>query len=541
MIKIIFKPISIIFSIIKFLFGIILKLVKKFSQILLGFVFGLLIVYLGHAGLKYTSTDDFCNMCHAHPHVNYSWKKSTHYKNESGVVIHCVECHLPAGGLYYFTEKARLGIRDAYSTAFKDVESIDWDTKSMLEHAVTYTYDSSCIRCHQDLYSRELTPKGVEAHEYYMKNTDKLRCINCHITVGHYREEAVEEEFVIGEQELFKRPERPFDIDEFKDYTQTIPGTNVTFDMIAIEAGTFNMGSPEDEPFRNPDEGPPCKVQVSQFWMGEIEVSWREFDIFYSRTATMGKNEAGLTGTESSDTIKTASISANSDTAGVDAITGPTPPYGSPDQGWGKGYRPAITMTHHAAETYCRWLSQVTGKKFRLPTEAEWEYACRAGTTGPYYFDGDPEKLTRTSWINRTFRKDTSAVDSLAWSQTNSNFRTNSPYKKGPNPWGLYNMIGNVKEFCLDWYAPDAYIQYSNEDVLINPKGPSSGKEHVIRGGSYNSDPADLRSARRDRTYHDRWMMTDPQSPKSVWWYSDSKDVGFRVVREYEGETVAAK
>ena len=97
-------------------------------------------------------------------------------------------------------------------------------------------------------------------------------------------------------------------------------------------------------------------------------------------------------------------------------------------------------------------------------------------------------------------------------------------------------MLGNVKEFCLDWYTPDAYNMYPEDGLIINPAGPESGTEHVVRGGSYKSDPADIRSAARDRTYHDKWLLTDPQSPKSIWWYSDSKDVGFRIVREVESE-----
>jgi len=536
----IFRP---VFRLIGFICKISFKFIVRFSQLLTGFLLGLAVIYMSHMGIKYTSTDEFCNLCHTHPHVTYSWKKSTHYKNESGVVVHCVECHLPPGGVYYLTEKTRLGIRDAYSTYFKDVESIDWDMKSSLEHAVTYTYDSSCIRCHQDLYSRELSPKGVEAHEYYMKNPDKLNCINCHIAVGHYRDEPVEEEFVFGEKELIQRPERPVDMDEFVDYTQTIPDTDVTFDMISIPGGTFMMGSPETEPFRNPDEGLPREVQLSPFWMGEIEVSWREFDIFYSQTASMGKNELGLKGDEdgTSSEVTVTVVETGEDTTAVDAITGPTPPYGSPDQGWGKRMRPAITMTHHAAVTYCKWLSSVTGKKFRLPTEAEWEYACRAGTTGPYYFEGDPEKLTRNSWVNRTFRKDTAAIDSLVWSATNGNYKTYPPFKKSPNQWGLFNMLGNVKEFCLDRYSPDPYSSYPEGEIIVDPEGSASGTEFVVRGGSFNSDPSDLRSARRDRTYYDKWLMTDPQSPKSVWWYSDCRDVGFRVVREYEGEPLAKK
>jgi formylglycine-generating enzyme required for sulfatase activity len=99
------------------------------------------------------------------------------------------------------------------------------------------------------------------------------------------------------------------------------------------------------------------------------------------------------------------------------------------------------------------------------------------------------------------------------------------------NPFGLVHMLGNVKEFCLDWYDSDIYATYP--DHIKNPEGPPEGTEHVIRGGSYNSDAADVRISKRDHTRHDAWMVTDPQIPKSLWWYSDNNEVGFRVVCEY--------
>jgi len=476
-------------------------------------------VYLGYEVIHNTSTDGFCTLCHTHPKAIYSWKRSTHYKNESGVVVHCIDCHLPPVGLHYFAEKAFLGIKDIYGTIFKDTDKIDWEAKSVLEHAVTYTFDSSCLRCHEDLYSLGLSPEGVEAHEYYEKMKDEIHCINCHITVGHFHEKPVEEVDLLAKEE-FKIPVYSSDTGEFMNYTEVIPGTDVTFNMIVIPEGEFLIGSPEFEPFRNEDENPPHTVKLSRFWMGETEVTWREFDIFYERTATRGKNDE-----------ETASYEEIDD---VDAITGPTPPYGSPDQGWGKGLRPAITMTHHAAIVYCKWLSRVTGKKYRLPTEAEWEYACRAGTTGPYFFEGIPNELTGKSWKNRLFGIDSSIINSYIWYERNSSGKTQLPYVNKPNPWGLYNMLGNVKEFCLNCYLQDIYSTYPTDCPAVNPTGPENGAEHVIRGGSYKSDPADLRSAARDHTYNDRWLITDPQSPKSIWWYSDSKDVGFRIVREFE-------
>ena len=507
-----------VLSAVQSIFGILGRQYK----LLAGILIGVLLVFLGHAGIEYTSTNEFCGRCHVHPHVTVSWKKSTHFKNESGVVVHCVECHLPPGGVPYFTEKTRLGIRDAYGAVFKDTENIDWELKSSIEHAAVYTFDSSCLKCHQDLYSRGLTPKGVRAHEYYLKlreDPDKdLRCINCHIAVGHFRTEPVETMELV-EEEKIEQPVYPPDSGEFVNYTEVLPGTEVSFNMIVVPGGTFTLGSPQLESYRSEDEGPAREVALNPFWMGEIEVSWREFEVFYDQTATKGRQDS-----------PTPVIAKDIE---VDAITGPTPPYGNPDQGWGKGLRPAITMTYHTAVVYCEWLSKVTGKTYRLPTEAEWEYACRAGTEEPYFFDGDPKKLTSNSWINRLFGIDDTTIKDYVWYAGNSAGKTQPPYRNKPNPWGLYNMLGNVKEFCLDWYEPDTYGSYPGSDTVSNPRGSADGTEHVIRGGSYASDPADLRSAARDRTDHDRWLLTDPQIPKSIWWYSDAKEVGFRVVREY--------
>lgn len=509
--------------------------------VMLGAVLGFAAVYASYQCLHATSTDAFCGICHVHPHVEYSWKKSTHYKNKSGTMVHCVECHLPPGGFSYLAEKTRLGVRDVYAYFFTDTRKIDWEEKSTLERAVTYIPESSCLRCHQDLYSLGLTPKGVKAHEYYLKNSGKVLCINCHLATGHWREKPPEMLEIAGAGETVKAPVYPSDSGKFESYTETIPGSDVAFNMIAMPGGEFIMGSPESEPCRRPDEGPASRVTVRPFWMEEIEVSWREYLAFYAATST-GVKTAG----------ETQAGSGGDSRRSPDAITGPTPPYGAPDQGWGKGLRPAITMTYHAAETYCLWLTKVTGKKYRLPTEAEWEYACRAGTSTPYPFAGDPKKLTSASWRNRLFGVDDSIVRANAWFRGNSGWKTQPPYAKGPNAFGLYNMLGNVREFCLDWYAPDAYqrgaIGTSNyaehnswtpgEGAIESPSGPASGAEHVVRGGSYSSDPADLRSAARDHTYTDRWLMTDPQSPKSIWWYSDVKDVGFRVVREWENGKV---
>jgi len=277
------------------------------------------------------------------------------------------------------------------------------------------------------------------------------------------------------------------------------------------------MGSPDNEPFRKIDEGPVREVKVNPFFMAKIEVSWDEYMAFFKETGAKGKTSDAYLNVINED---------------VDAISGPTPPWGAPDQGWGKGSMPAITMTHYAAEVYCQWLTKITGKTYRLPTEAEWEFAARGGSETPYYFEGDPKRFVKQGVRNKLFGVDTTGINSYVAYMENSKARSIAPETKMENPFGLVNMLGNVVEFCSDWYAEDAYSQYS-EGVLINPRGPAEGEEHVIRGGSFRDGAEKVRSASRDYTRSVAWLKTDPQMPKSIWWYSDCLHVGFRVVCEY--------
>ena len=289
----------------------------------------------------------------------------------------------------------------------------------------------------------------------------------------------------------------------------------ILFFILLLYAPTI-MGSSKKEPFHKPDESPMHPVKVSRFFMAKIEVSWDEYLEFFKATSSQGRKEAEV----------------NKD---VDAISGPTPPWGAPDQGWGKGSRPAITMTWKSANTYCQWLSKVTGKKYRLPTEAEWEYAARGGTKTPYFFEGNPKDYTSEGFFKKIFGADTTTINSYVAYKANSSSQTFEPGSVKANPFGLKNMLGNVYEFCSDYYSPTAYAAYKKG--AINPKGPKRGQEHVIRGGSFKSDARDVRCAARDFTKTKEWLVTDPQMPKSVWWYSDCVDIGFRVVCEV-GENV---
>jgi formylglycine-generating enzyme required for sulfatase activity len=295
-------------------------------------------------------------------------------------------------------------------------------------------------------------------------------------------------------------PKEPFRL-----YAETIPGTPLKFNMVPIKGGEFTLGSPEGESKRNADEGPQRKLKIAPFWMGEHEVTWDEFDQFCFSLDLKKKKLDKVDLEKQPDTEKAS-----------DAVTRPTPPYADMTFGMGHNHQPAICMTHHAAMEYCRWLSAKTGKVYRLPTEAEWEYACRAGTTTTYSFGDDPEKL-----------------GDYAWSAENSE-KPQPVGKKKPNPWGLFDMHGNVAEWCLDHYAPDTYAKWPG-GTLDRPVVLPTAKEYpyVARGGAWDDDVEGLRSAARRQSEPD-WSMQDPQRPQSIWWHTDAKFIGFRVVRPVE-------
>jgi formylglycine-generating enzyme required for sulfatase activity len=286
---------------------------------------------------------------------------------------------------------------------------------------------------------------------------------------------------------------------DFSSYKQVIPGSKVSFEMVPIPGGEFMMGSPATEGKRKDDEGPQKKVKVDPFWMAKHEVTWDEFELFSSR------NMEARALAESGETKK--------DNPRVDAVSRPTPPYVDMTFGMGKNGFPAISMTHYAALMYCKWLTEKTGVFYRLPTEAEWEYAARAGTTTAYHFGDDPAKL-----------------DDYAWSYQNSGTGYRQVGQKLPNPWGLHDMHGNVAEWTYDQYRPDAYAKLPNGTAVNPVVKPTQLYPHAVRGGSWDDDPEALRSAARQGS-NPRWKQRDPQVPKSDWWLTDAAFVGFRVVR----------
>ncbi len=277
-------------------------------------------------------------------------------------------------------------------------------------------------------------------------------------------------------------------------YSQSVTGTSLKFQMVPIRSGSFLMGSPASEKERNADEGPQKQVNVSSFWMGAYEVTYEEYNTFF----------------------QDESFRQNVD---ADAITRPSQPYIDFTIGMGKqGGYPANSMQQYGALMYCRWLYKKTGIFFRLPTEAEWEYACRAGSTKEYFF-GDKE----------------SDLAQYAWYAKNSGNKYHKVGELKPNPWGLYDILGNVGEWTMDQYDEhyfDSVINNAKDPVIK----PTKRYPRTVKGGTYRDEAKELRPANRLMS-DPVWNRRDPQIPRSKWWNADAPFIGFRIIRPYKQPT----
>jgi len=293
---------------------------------------------------------------------------------------------------------------------------------------------------------------------------------------------------------------------DFAAYRQSIGDSGVGFDLVPVPGGTFAMGSPAGEKDRKDDEGPQVAVEVAPFWMGKHEVTWAEYDLWSTDASRPMEKKP-------------------------DGVARPTPPYMDMTFNMGREGYPAICMSHIAARQYCAWLSQKTGRFYRLPTEAEWEHACRAGSKTAWSCGDDEKALDAHGWHagNSARVLEQGAPPAPAYQKVGG---------KQPNPWGLHDMHGNVAEWVADTYLADAYAAANGaaprRDPFFPPKLDAKGRParfpHVARGGSWRDPAALARSAAR-LSSETSWNQRDPQVPKSWWYLTEAQNIGFRIVR----------
>jgi formylglycine-generating enzyme required for sulfatase activity len=242
---------------------------------------------------------------------------------------------------------------------------------------------------------------------------------------------------------------------EGKSFQEKIPAGMSSFEMILIPAGEVKLPGDKEA------------VKIKPFYMSKYEVTWEMYDPFMLR----------------------ADLTEKQKVEGVDAQSRPSKPYGTVKDFGDAGY-PCVYPHISGVKEFCKWMSARTGKKYRLPTEAEWTYACRAG--------GEAGPLPKDE------------LDKVAWFEGNSDEKPHPVGKKQPNAFGLYDMLGNLAEW------------------VVRADGTT-----VIAGGAW-TDAADEVSCHARKEYSEDWQSSDPQSPKSKWWLSDGTFVGFRIVCEQE-------
>jgi formylglycine-generating enzyme required for sulfatase activity len=240
-------------------------------------------------------------------------------------------------------------------------------------------------------------------------------------------------------------------------YVEKIAPTLIEFEMLPMPAGSIEIADSKT--------GAPTRVALKPFWIGKTEVTWDEYDVFNLK---LDLNEAEAR-------------------VALEAKTRPSRPYGAPDYGFGHAGYAAMSISFFAADQYCQWLAKRTGKKYRLPTEAEWEYAARAGAIG---------------------RPDKAMLEKVAWFWDNADDCTHPAGKKQPNAWGLFDTLGNVREWAI-----------------------GLDKQPVACGGSFMDEAKDIHASARHKPTPE-WNKRDPQEPKGKWWLSDGPFMGFRLVRD---------
>jgi len=283
--------------------------------------------------------------------------------------------------------------------------------------------------------------------------------------------------------------------ENFEGYIQEIPDTDHTFEMTPVPGGTLQLGETND----NADG---LNVDISPFWMGSHEVTWNLYEVY------LLSDEFGA-------------VAEMFDAALADAVSMPSLPYIDPSGGMPRENNPVVNVTQYASLAFTRWLSLKTGHFYRLPTEAEWEYACRAGADSPYSFDEEGEH-----------------VDTYAWYNENSNNQSHPVGTKQPNRFGLYDMLGNAAEWTLDQYVSDYPAAIHSTDQMVNPWiEPTRLEPRTVRGGSWMHAAEEISCTSRIPSDPESWKRDDPQIPQSIWWNTNAHFVGFRIVRPAEQPT----
>lgn len=296
---------------------------------------------------------------------------------------------------------------------------------------------------------------------------------------------------------------------EFKAYTEEAPlADDAEFEMLPVKGGKVKMTSTGKE------------VKIEPFYMGKVEVTWDLYLAFME--SEKARNKDGSVNRDG-DKYSPDKPEAKEGEAFLDIVTQPTPAFMPMHFGMGdgEGYSeeyPAISVTQHSASKFCEWLSAQTGRYYRLPTEAEWEYACRAGASTKYHFGDDASKLSDYAWF-----KDNSNVDAVF------EFEYQKVGTKKANPWGLHDMHGNVAEWVLDCDVAETAAKVTNgmtNPVVLSPKR----YPRLVKGGHYMQEAKDLTVAARLSSTKE-WKKDDPQIPQSIWYNTrPGRMIGFRVV-----------
>ena len=273
-------------------------------------------------------------------------------------------------------------------------------------------------------------------------------------------------------------------------YVEIIDGSDLQINMVYLSGGEYVMGSPAKERGRKKDEGPMHTVSLSPFWISSYEITWDLYELFLNNVDQKRVQNRGPINLD------------------IDGVSSATMPYVNHNQ---LGH-PVINITQYGASQFCKWLTAKTGNYYRLPTEAEWEFACRSSTETTYSFGNSGRKINQFGWYKK-----------------NSDGKLQKIGLKRPNGYGLYDMHGNAAEWVLDSYDPEAYIK--RKEAAHNPMVRMKALyPRVVRGGSYKDSLSNVRSSSRGFSSK-RWKQRDPQVPKSLWWHTNAKHVGFRIVR----------